>query len=180
MFCRTINGNALNIPLADKSVQTCITSPPYWGLRDYGTAEWVGGSGNCDHVDKAGPVNNPSSKSTLTTNNGKGPLPGDKYSNTSTAQYKTQCPKCGAIRKDAQLGLEQTPDEFLTNMVNVFREVWRVLKDDGVIWVNMGDSYASNKSGSSQPQETLAKSGNNRGRKVGHTGLRDKRSRVRR
>ena len=46
---------------------------------------------------------------------------------------------------DAQLGLEATPDEFLANMVSVFREVWRVLKDTGVLFVNMGDSYGDGK-----------------------------------
>ena len=64
----------------EKSVQTCITSPPYWGLRDYG--------------------------------------------------------------EDNQIGLEQTPDEYVAQMVAVFREVWRVLRDDGTVWLNIGDSYA--------------------------------------
>jgi len=77
-----INANALHIPLPDKSVQMCVTSPPYYGLRDYGT--------------------------------------------------------------DNQIGLEQTPDEYVTNIVKVFREVWRVMKDDGVLWLNLGDSYANN------------------------------------
>jgi DNA modification methylase len=67
--------------LTAKSVQTCITSPPYWGLRDYGV--------------------------------------------------------------DGQIGLEETPDDFLAGMVDVFAAVWRVLRDDGTAWVNMGDSYAS-------------------------------------
>src|SRR4029077_17079325 len=53
------------------------------------------------------------------------------------------CPKCGARRIDSQLGLEATPQEYIANMVAVFREVGRVLRDDGTLWVNMGDSYAS-------------------------------------
>ena len=73
-----------------ESVQTCITSPPYWGLRDYGTA--------------------------------------------------------------GQLGLEHTPVEYTAKMVKVFREVCRVLKNDGTLWLNLGDSYAANHgSGSVQP-----------------------------
>jgi DNA modification methylase len=63
------------------SVQTCVTSPPYWGLRDYG--------------------------------------------------------------HDGQLGLESTPDEYVARMVDVFRAVRRVLADDGTVWLNLGDSYAS-------------------------------------
>jgi len=67
--------------LDDKSINTCITSPPYWGLRDYG--------------------------------------------------------------ENNQLGLEETPEEFVDNLVEVFREVKRVLRDDGTVWLNLGDSYSS-------------------------------------
>jgi len=67
--------------LPAESVHCCVTSPPYWGLRDYGT-------------------------------------PG-------------------------QLGLEPTPEEYVANMVGVFREVRRVLRDDGTVWLNLGDSYSS-------------------------------------
>jgi DNA modification methylase len=67
--------------LPDQSVNTCVTSPPYYGLRDYGV--------------------------------------------------------------EGQIGLEKTPAEFIGRLVAVFREVRRVLRDDGTIWVNMGDSYAT-------------------------------------
>jgi DNA modification methylase len=67
--------------LPDGVVRTCVTSPPYWGLRDYGN--------------------------------------------------------------DGQLGLEPTPQEFVEKLCQVFDEVWRVLADDGTLWVNLGDSYAS-------------------------------------
>lgn len=77
-----INANALSIPLADKSVQCVVTSPPYYGLRDYGV--------------------------------------------------------------DGQIGLEVTPDEYIANLVSVFRECKRILRDDGTLWVNIGDSYVSN------------------------------------
>ena len=66
--------------LPDKSVNTCITSPPYYGLRDYGC--------------------------------------------------------------DGQIGLEETPESYVQKMVEVFREVKRVLRDDGTLWLNLGDSYA--------------------------------------
>lgn len=74
-----IKANALNVPLRDETVQCCVTSPPYWGLRDYGV---------------------------------KG-----------------------------QLGAEETPKDYVSNMVGVFREVRRVLREDGLLWVNIGDSY---------------------------------------
>lgn len=66
--------------IPDESVQCCVTSPPYWGLRDYG-------------------------------------VPG-------------------------QIGLEPSPDEYVARMVEVFREVRRCLRDDGTLWLNLGDSYA--------------------------------------
>lgn len=80
-----ITGDSLTVlrTLPDESVQCCITSPPYWGLRNYG----VGG----------------------------------------------------------QLGLEKTPEEYTAKMVEIFREVRRVLKPDGTLWLNLGDSYASGK-----------------------------------
>ena len=75
------------------SVQCCVTSPPYWGLRDYG------------HSD--------------------------------------------------QLGLETSPEQYVARMVEVFREVRRVLRDDGTLWLNLGDSYAgSGPSGASYQSET--------------------------
>jgi DNA modification methylase len=63
---------------------------------------------------------------------------------TKTAGYyfKDTCLKCGARRIDAQLGLEATPEEFVAGMVAVFREVWRVLKNTGCLFLNLGDSYA--------------------------------------
>jgi len=76
------------------SARTCVTSPPYFGLRDYGV--------------------------------------------------------------DGQMGLEETPDAYVASMVELFREVWRVLADDGTLWLNLGDSYAGggggnyNKTGVSQ------------------------------
>ena len=78
--------------LPDSSVQCVVTSPPYWGLRDYG--------------------------------------------------------------HDGQIGLEQTPEEYVAEMVAVFREVHRVLKDDGTLWLNLGDSYASFRDGKAIPDTT--------------------------
>ncbi len=119
--------------MPDKSVHCCVTSPPYWGLRDYGTARWEGGIADCDH--KNGPL--ASSKSTL-----RGYTADSKLA-TGGKPYRDTCGKCGAIRIDSQLGLEKTPEEYVAKMVEVFREVRRVLKDDGTLWLNLGDSYAA-------------------------------------
>jgi len=79
---KILQGDCLEslINLESKSINTCVTSPPYFGLRDYGA--------------------------------------------------------------DGQMGLEETPEEFVENLVKVFREVKRVLRDDGTVWLNLGDSYA--------------------------------------
>ena len=120
--------------LKDKSINMVVTSPPYWGLRDYGTATWVGGDPNCPHMRLT-----KISKNTTTGHAGmfkQGNVVGD-------AIYKSVCPKCGAKRMDSQLGLEETPEEYVNNLVGVFREIKRVLRDDGTVWLNLGDSYSS-------------------------------------
>ena len=113
--------------IEDESIQCVVTSPPYWGLRDYGTAEWEGGDENCEH--KIGRFEHSVSSK--------------QKSNSASAghQAKEKCPKCGAVRKDKQLGLEETPEEFVDNLVKMFREVKRVLRKDGTVWLNLGDSY---------------------------------------
>src|SRR3990167_6624922 len=129
-----LNGNALSIPLADNSVHCVVTSPPYWGLRDYGTASWNGGDPECDHQ-----IDN--SKAQLTSG-----LEGSKRNvGNKLAGYKHTCHRCGAVRVDAQLGLEDSPEAYVANMVAVFREVKRVLRPDGTCWLNLGDSYAANR-----------------------------------
>jgi DNA modification methylase len=129
--------DARSLPIPDNSVDCVVTSPPYWGLRDYGTATWEGGDESCDHI--ANPL--------ATKKFGNPEFNKNRPSRelTKTAGfYENDCPKCGAVRKDQQLGLEETPEEYCATMVAVFREVWRVLKPTGTLWVNLGDSYAAN------------------------------------
>lgn len=121
--------------LGDESVNCCVTSPPYWGLRDYGTAEWKGGDPKCSHKRD--------SKHSDSCSTGQKNLEGA----IGDGIYKTECPKCGATRKDSQLGLEETPEEYVANMVKVFSEVKRVLTKDGTLWLNLGDSYAGSGKG---------------------------------
>ena len=148
-----INGNALHIPLADKSVHCCITSPPYWGLRDYGLATWEGGDPSCDHRKKSSII--AANKSTLGPN--KDGLGSANQAHQADTPYEHICAKCGAIRHDAGIGLEKTVEDYVANMVQVFREVWRVLRDDGTCWVNMGDSYASSGTAGSQNLDILGR-----------------------
>ena len=83
---RLYQADARSLPIPDNSVDCVVTSPPYWGLRDYGLEE-------------------------------------------------------------QGIGLEPTPEEYCGNMVEVFREVWRVLKPTGTLWLNLGDSYAGSGKG---------------------------------
>jgi site-specific DNA-methyltransferase (cytosine-N4-specific) len=121
-------------------VQMCVTSPPYFGLRDYGTAKWKGGNVNCDHI---GAKVNPLKVGGFTGERlrKEGGKENEKY-----LSYKKICPDCNAVQTDSQIGLEQTPQEFINNLVEVFACVWDILADNGTLWVNLGDSYANNSS----------------------------------
>ena len=152
-----------NIP--DKTVNTCVTSPPYWGLRDYGTAEWKGGDSECDHV---------------ANQNATKKMGNEEFNKTTPSREKTKtkgyyadiCPKCGAIRIDNQIGLEKTPELYVDKMVKVFREVRRVLRNDGTLWLNLGDSY-SGSGGAGNQFGQLEKDGFNKYNQ-GSTGLKQK------
>jgi hypothetical protein len=136
--------------------QTCCTSPPYYGLRDYGTAKWEGGDSACDH--QAPPLGG-IGRETIT--GGK-----DTQHTTRRTQYPRTCEKCGAVRGGSdwpaveyapmpglppvavpamrcELGLEPTPEAYVGHLVLVFRQVRRVLRPDGLLALNLGDSYAS-------------------------------------
>lgn len=143
---KTYQGNSLDVlkTLPDEFVDCVVTSPPYWALRDYGTAQWIGGDETCNHL--IGKLS--SDKSTLH------PSPEKKKMKTGMP-YKDVCGKCGAKRIDQQLGLEKTPEEFVAKMVEVFRQVKRVLKPTGTLWLNIGDSYAG--SGKANGQKPDAK-----------------------
>lgn len=122
--------------LSDESVDLCVTSPPYWGLRKYSGVqelEW-GGRPECEHrwqveghFDTRGLEG-----STLV-----GTPPGPER----RLNYQTGlCSLCGCW--SGSLGLEPTPEMYVQHIVEVFREVRRVLKPWGTLWLNLGDSYA--------------------------------------
>jgi len=143
--------------LPEASVQCCVTSPPYWGLRDYGTAKWEGGDPDCNHLVSAVRA---SDKSGL--NGGKGVGPTEKIKSDGVP-FRGDCERCGATRVDSQIGLEPTPDAYVEQMVTVFREVRRVLKDDGVLWLNLGDSYSQSGRGGNPADSPFRKQATNRG-----------------
>ena len=120
--------------VGDGPAQCCVTSPPYWGLRDYGTATWEGGSADCDHLADRSAYETHFADSKQAPNKGTG--------NRDIIPHGV-CPNCGAIRIDSQLGLEANPQDYVDAMVGIFKEVKRVLRKDGTLWLNLGDTYST-------------------------------------
>lgn len=137
-----------------ESVDCVVTSPPYWGLRDYGTAQWEGGDPNCSHRSP-----------TMRTGRGeeRPKLAGSQATNSSQLllAHRSACGKCGAVKVDRQIGLEPTLAEHLAVMVEVFELVRRVLKPSGTCWINYGDCYATSPNGRSA-SDTKAAGGDDR------------------
>lgn len=138
-------GDAIEIlrTLPDSCVQVCVTSPPYFGLRDYGTAIWEGGDVNCDHVKRTA--------ANISRSNRLGKIPGYRDSlpvdnaafKAVVRQYRSICRKCGARRVDRQIGMETEPSQYIARLVEVFREVNRILRNDGTLWLNIGDKFST-------------------------------------
>ncbi len=143
-------GHALEVlkGMAPESVQMICTSPPYWGLRDYDLPPMIWDSGDykfpfCAHVwgdekiitntaprDHDGPNNFANTRGTES----------QRKATTLNASQGQFCELCGAWR--GSLGLEPTPELYIEHIVEIFREVKRVLRKDGTVFLNMGDSYA--------------------------------------
>lgn len=132
-----LHGPALDVlrTLPSESVHCCVTSPPYWGLRAYGTVPQVwDGEPGCEHQWGA-PVPSAGYRS-----NDEKPGKIQSVATHARSQRLTEfCTKCPAWR--GELGLEPTPEMFVAHLVQIFREVRRVLRKDGSLWLNMGDSY---------------------------------------
>lgn len=142
---QVLQGNCKNVlnTLAADSVDCIITSPPYWNLRDYGTTpEIYGGSKECNHVwaEHIEPA-----RGGVSTNANVGANKDGVANNRGHPTITQFCTRCGAWR--GQLGLEPTVGQYITDLVGIFRECKRVLKDTGALWVNLGDTYNGNKIG---------------------------------
>jgi len=131
-----IQGDVLSVlkTLPDNFVQCVVTSPPYYNLRDYGTAKWNGGDPECDHSAAK-------EKSRYDYSLVSSPIQDDSRTGTDAPKWKDICSSCGAIKIDSQIGLEKTPEEYVEKIVDVCREIRRVLRNDGTFWLNLGDSY---------------------------------------
>ena len=130
--------DARAIPLPDGSVHCCITSPPYWGLRDYGLSGWDGGDPECGHARSVIGHSTSTLEGGIHNANSNGAMQG---------WHNGVCGHCGATQQAAGIGLEPTLSDWLANIVAVSREVWRVLRDDGTYWLNLGDAYTGSGKG---------------------------------
>ena len=134
-----LQGDCLAIlrTLPSRSIQTCVTSPPYFQHRDYRTATWIGGDARCDHRKL---TKEPAAKRLATAR-----LIGTRHSTELHHEAGgASCSKCGATWVDDQIGQEETAEQYVAKLVQVFREVRRVLRDDGTLWITVGDTRASN------------------------------------
>lgn len=141
-----IVADARRLPLRDRSVQAVVTSPPYWGLRDYGITPRVWGPVDCPHewgsTVAVNATNHTDKRRWNHTRNGRDE---EQPTEKRVAWLRTAvdqgafCGLCGAWR--GNLGLEPTPELYTKHIVEVFREVRRVLKDDGTAWLNLAASY---------------------------------------
>lgn len=114
----------------DNSIDMCMTSPSYWGLRDYGVEQIFGGNKNCEHEWGETFIRMKSG--------GKGYLQ-DANKGSWSKNEQSVCKLCGAWK--GQLGLEPTPELYIEHMTEIFHEVKRVLKKEGTFWLNVGDTY---------------------------------------
>jgi site-specific DNA-methyltransferase (cytosine-N4-specific) len=139
-------GHTLDVlfQLPSESVNCVITSPPYWGLRAYGTDPQVwGGDRACNHqwIESTKYVGSGSGiGSHRTWKAGKSNA--DRVRNVRH-KVSESCSLCGAWR--GELGQEHSAQEFVQHLSEVFAQVYRVLRPDGVCWINIGDSYDKTK-----------------------------------
>jgi len=128
--------------LPTSSVHMCMTSPPYWQLRDYGdgvVSVW-GGDRDCDHDwHSAGEVKRGGQNTDANPPDVGGNSHAQDTGIRGDGVESHGCRHCGAWR--GQLGLEPTREQFISNLVTVFREIRRVLRPDGSVWLNLGDTF---------------------------------------
>lgn len=144
---RTIfNGDCRHMDLPDEYVQMVVTSPPYWGLRKYsGLPDLVWGDTECEHewgssIRGKQYGRNDTNDPTSTNFGGLASWDGGKGNHAGNF-----CSLCGAWK--GQYGLESTPEMYVDHTIEILREIRRVLRKDGVVFLNLGDSYYGSQQG---------------------------------
>jgi DNA modification methylase len=152
---KILQGSALEQlkTLPDESINCCMTSPPYWSLRDYGSnnSQIWGGNKDCEHDFKIEIKKNPMDRGGKGQHDSGG-IVGKMGDKTNTSIENGFCSKCNAWK--GQLGLEPTFDLYIKNLCDIFDEVKRVLRNDGTCWVNLGDTYGGSGNSSGHTKET--------------------------
>lgn len=144
---RIYNENCLDTlsRMPDSFLDCVVTSPPYYGLRSYGTEPQIwGGNELCDHV-WGEQIKNPKLDTRpIELKIAQGGQVGSNVASQHWAQGNLGnfCQLCNAWR--GELGLEPTFQLYIAHLIDIFREVKRVLKPTGTVWVNLGDSYSGN------------------------------------
>ena len=137
--------------LENESIDFCMTSPPYWSLRDYGkgTESVWGGDKNCKHEWLQNIQKPKGGKGSKSANVGANK---NDFINMRDHNVKTKlCKKCGAWK--GQIGLEEHPNMFIEHLVEVFRELKRVLKKQGSFYLNLGDTYFGSGAGTDKTNQ---------------------------
>lgn len=137
-------GDAVKVlkTMAESSVDCVVTSPPHWGLRDYGTATWLGGDPRCRHTLGTTPHQRRTAKKSRTLRESIGSA--------------KRCRKCGAVCCDPQYGLEPTIDAYVERLRVVSAEIARVLAAHGTFWLNLRDSYSYHANGTGRTDTSTA------------------------
>jgi site-specific DNA-methyltransferase (adenine-specific) len=142
---KILQGNVLEVlkTLPGNSVDMMITSPPYWALRDYGLPDSIfGGDTNCNHIWEEHVKHPIGGKGSKCANVGANK---NDFANMRDHDVVSNfCSNCGAWK--GQLGQEPNYNDYIDHLFEIMQEVSRVVKDEGSIWVNLGDSYAANRS----------------------------------
>jgi DNA modification methylase len=182
VFKLIIQGDALTVlkRMDSESVHMAVTSSPYYGLRSYGTEPIVwDGDPNCQHewiskpIIRKGSTNGRELSTLVSAGSEKTIATGNTNSIGKTKQFRSDtsnfCSKCGAWK--GELGQEPTPEMFVRHLTTIFHELKRILRNDGIFWMNIGDSYAGTGAGqkdtgkatyteSSWPQKRYKPAGN--------------------
>jgi DNA modification methylase len=132
--------------LPDQLVHTAVTSPPYWQKRSYGTSPQIwDGDRECQHewcesVKVA--TKFASCGNTYDEDGGAHVGPSKVDASTVAVTSGETCHKCGAWL--GELGHESSPDDYVRHLAQICREIYRVLRDDGTFWLNLGDTFIAN------------------------------------
>lgn len=151
---KTICGDSISVmkEMPDECVDMVMTSPPYWGLRDYGIKQIIGGDPGCKHKWGFSKIEHDNLRyrgHNANVGSNKNPKI-HKGKEKSGGQF---CCRCAGWK--GQLGLEPTPEMYIEHLTEFFNEVKRTLKKEGTFWLNIGDTYwgGKGKSGYELPHE---------------------------